>query len=138
MNLKHGQRGITLSGLIYSCIILGIVALIGMKLFPLYNEKMKVDMALDKVAADSAIGRMNKIEIVREIMKNFEVSDVDRWTTQEFTRLIDIQPKKGEDKRSVTLEYEIRGPLCCQLDIVLNYAKSFDIAGAGSSGSNSD
>lgn len=138
MNSKRGQRGITLSGLIYICIILGVVALIGMRLFPLYNEKMKVDMALDNVAHDPSIGRMNKAEIVREIMKNFEISDVDRWTTQEFTRLLDIQPKKGEDKRTVILEYEIRGELCCQLDVVLNYSKSFDIAGTAGAASNSD
>ncbi len=138
MSPKHRQRGITLSGLIYTCIILGIVALIGMKLFPLYNEKMKVDMALDKVAADPAVGRMNKTEIVREIMKNFEVSDVDRWTTQEFARTLQVLPKKGEDKRTVLLEYEIRGELCCNLDVVLNYSKSLDIAGGGGASSSSE
>jgi hypothetical protein len=135
MNPKHGQRGISLSGLIYLCIVLGVCALIGMKLFPLYNEKMKVDMALDKVAQDPGISHMTKPEIVREIMKNFEVSDVDRWTTQEFGRLVQIQPKKGEDRRNLLLEYEIRGELCCNLDVVLNYSKSLDIAGGGAAAS---
>ena len=49
MNRKYSHGGISLSGLIYTSIIFGTVAITVMKLFPLYNEKTKVDFSLEKV-----------------------------------------------------------------------------------------
>lgn len=115
------QRGVSLSGLIFWSVLIGALAMLGMRLFPLYNEKMKVDMALDKVAGDSAVGDQGKGEIVKAVMKQFEVSDVDRWSTVEFTRLLKIERPRGEINRFMSLEYEIRNVVCCNLDIVLNY-----------------
>lgn len=125
--LMHKQRGITLSGLIFGCVLLGIVALVAMKLFPLYNEKTKVDFALTRVAEDEAAGGQSKADLVKAVMKQFEVSDVDRWTTPEFTRLLKVEKQKGSEDRVMSLNYEIRGPLCCDLDIVLNYHNSLEL-----------
>ena len=94
--MRHVQRGVTLSGLIYSCIIIGFVALVAMKLFPLYNEKMKVDFALEKVANTAGSGDQSKMELVKAIMRQFEVSDVDRWGTPEFAILLKVKKEKGK------------------------------------------
>lgn len=119
--MKIRQRGITLSGLIFLSVLLGAAAMLAMRLFPLYNEKMKVDLAMEKVVKDSAVGTQSKYDLVKAIMKQFEVSDVDRWSTVEFTRLLKVEPKKGTDARLMSLDYEIRNAVCCQLDIILNY-----------------
>lgn len=126
----NSQRGLSLSGLLFWCVLLGTLALIGMKLFPLYNEKMKVDFALDRVAGDPAAGTQTKQDLVKGVMKQFEISDVDRWTTPEFARLLQVQKDPETDGRIMSLDYEIRGPLCCNLDVVLNYHKAVPLAGA--------
>ncbi|MGD9602130.1 MAG: DUF4845 domain-containing protein [Gammaproteobacteria bacterium] len=115
------QQGITLTGLIFAAVLVGGAAVLAMRLFPLYNEKMKIDLALDKVASDPAIGDQTKTGIVTAVMKQFEVSDVDRWSTVEFTRLLDVSRDPETKHRVMSLEYEIRNELCCDLDIVLNY-----------------
>ena len=115
------QQGITLSGLMFAAILIGGAAVLAMRLFPLYNEKMKVDLALEKVASDPAIGDQTKSGIVTAVMKQFEVSDVDRWSTVEFTKLLDVSRDPETKRRVMSLEYEIRNELCCDLDIVLNY-----------------
>lgn len=130
MDRRVSQRGITLSGLIYGCILLGFVALVLMKLFPLYNEKTKVDFALEKVAGQSESSRMSKIAIVRLIMRQFEISDVDRWRVQELAKLLKIKTLKSGKGKIMSLEYEIRGPFFGELDIVLKYHNSLKLGRA--------
>ena len=125
-NRQFLQRGVSLSGLIFWCALLGGAALVGMKLFPLYNEKMKVDFALEKVAGDPEAGNWTKPDLAKAVMKQFEVSDVDRWTLAEFTRLLDVE-RTTNGGRTLSLSYEIRGPLFGQLDIVLNYDRALDL-----------
>jgi hypothetical protein len=125
-NRRFSQLGVSLSGLIFWCVLLGGAALIAMKLFPLYNEKMKVDFALEKVAADPEAGNWGKPDITKAVMKQFEVSDVDRWTFAEFMKLLDVE-RTSTGGRVMSLNYEIRGPLFGQLDIVLNYDRALDL-----------
>ena len=129
--MRHVQRGVTLSGLIYSCIIIGFVALVAMKLFPLYNEKMKVDFALEKVANTAGSGDQSKMELVKAIMRQFEVSDVDRWGTPEFAKLLKVKKEKGKKNKTMTLDYEVRGPLFGELDVVLKYSNSLELKPSG-------
>ena len=121
------QHGVSLSGLLFWCVLIGIAALIGMKLFPLYNEKMKVDFALDKVVNEPDVGNWSKQDLVKGVMKQFEISDVDRWSTAEFSKLLKVGRPAGSTNRVMSLEYEIRGPLCCDLEIVLMYHNVVDL-----------
>jgi Domain of unknown function (DUF4845) len=118
---KFRQRGISLGGLIFMSTLVAAVAMLGMRLFPLYNEKMKVDLAMQRVSQDTEVASQSKGEIVKSIMKQFEVSDVDRWTTPEFTRLLKVETERGSAQRTMSLDYEIRNAVCCNLDIILNY-----------------
>ncbi len=87
MMTRKKQRGVTLSGLIMACIVLGVAALLVMRLWPIYNEKMKVDQAMDKLASNPDAARMTKPEIVQAIMRQFDVSDVDRFNQRDFDAL---------------------------------------------------
>jgi Domain of unknown function (DUF4845) len=127
MDRRYSQRGITLSGMIYACIILGIIAVTGMRLYPLYYEKFQVDLALEKVAGQRESSRMTKMEIVKLIMRQFEVSDVDRWRLQEFAKILKIQKPKSGKSKIMSLSYEIRKPFFGELDIVLKYHKSLKL-----------
>jgi hypothetical protein len=128
MHLKHHQRGITLSGLITGCIVLGAVAVIGMRLWPVYNEKMKVDQAMDHLAANPAAGRYSKPEIVDNIMRQFDVSDVDRFNDAGLAKVLTVGRKKNSSDKVVIIEYEIRAPLFGNLDVVMNYRNAKEFA----------
>ena len=127
MNRRYLQRGITLTGLIMACALLVFFALTAMKLFPLYNEKTKVDFALEKVAGQREASRMSKTEIVKLIGRQFEVSDVDRWKLSEFSKILKIIKLKSGKGKLMHLAYEIRGPLFGELDVVLMYDKTLKL-----------
>lgn len=121
MNSKRRQRGITLSGLIMSCIVLGAVSLVAMKMWPVYNEKMKVDQAMEHLSANPDVSRMGKSEIVQALMRQFDVSDVDRFDTPGLTKVVTVGKKKGTNQKVVMMEYEIRAPLFGNLDVIMKY-----------------
>ncbi len=121
------QRGMSLGELLFFCVLLGGAAMTGLRLFPLYNEKMKVDLAIDKIAQDPEAGNRTKAQIVDTIMRNFEVSDVDRWNGQEFSRLLEIERATAGKGRVLRLQYDIRNSFCCDLDVVLNYHREVEL-----------
>lgn len=120
MNSKY-QRGITLSGLIMACIVLGGSAVMVMKLWPLYNEKMKVDQAMEHLSGNPEAARMNKMDVVRALMRQFDVSDVDRFDTPGLAKVVTVGKKKGSGDKVIMIEYEIRTPLFSNLDVIMNY-----------------
>ncbi len=127
MNSRYRQHGLTLSGLLYACGFLGMVAVVGMRLFPLYNEKMKVDLALERVAGQKESAKMTKLQLAKLVGRQFEVSDVDRWTVPEFAKLLKMQKVKGSKDKMISLVYEIRGPFFGDFDIVMKYENTLKL-----------
>ena len=128
MNLSKHQRGITLSGLLMGSVVLGICALMLMKVWPIYNEKMKVDQAMDKLLTNPDAARMNKVAIAKALMKQFDVNDVDSFSTVELRKTLQVGRKKGTKIKVVTLAYEIRGPFISNIDLAMNYSKVIEFA----------
>ena len=73
MKLRREQTGITLSGMIMGCIVLGILALGTMKLWPVYNEKFKVDLAMDRLATAPEGNRLGRTSMAKLLQKQFDV-----------------------------------------------------------------
>ena len=49
-----GQRGITLIGLLFWAIVVGFVALLGMRVLPTLNEYFTIQRAINKIATEGA------------------------------------------------------------------------------------
>jgi len=128
MRTGRYQRGITLSGLIMGCIVIGGAALLFMKLWPVYNEKFKVDQAMAKLGSSPEGFRLTKPEMVRIVMTQFDVSDVDTFNRERLTKLLQVGRKKNSPNKVVLLAYEIRAPLFGDLDVVLKYRYSVEFA----------
>jgi Tfp pilus assembly protein PilX len=48
------QRGVTMFGLLFWAIVVGFVALIGMRVLPTLNEYFTIQRAVNKIAAEGA------------------------------------------------------------------------------------
>lgn len=126
MTLRHKQLGVTLTGLITACIVLGGAALVGMKLWPIYNEKLKVDTAMQKLASSPEGSRMNTRAMAVVLQKQFDVNDVEPVDPRKLPKYLTVVKRKN--LKEVTFAYEIRRPFFSNLDIVMNYAKTVELS----------
>jgi len=121
------QRGITLSGLLATSVVFGTLALTGMKVWPIYNEKFKVDLAMDKLATMPEGSRMTKVAAARALERQFDVQDVDSIDFNKLMKILEVQSKKGSQDKVAKLAYEIRAPFFSNLDLVMNYEKTVEL-----------
>lgn len=132
MMTKKKQSGVTFIGFILICGIVIFFAFLAMRLWPLINEKMKVDNALNNVAARNDIASLSKKRIGKYILGSFAVEDVDQFETlKDMKDVFSVKKIKGKKKRLMQMAYEIRRPLISNLDVVMKYDKKIEIAGTG-------
>ena len=103
MNPSNRQQGMTLIGWLFTLVLVGGVALLVLKLVPVYVEKFKVEKALHAVAQE--VGpQVSKPEVYRRFMRRMDVEDVDRFTKANLHKFLEVE-KKGNTV-TLTLEYQ--------------------------------
>ena len=92
------QRGVTLFGLMFWAIIVGFVALIGMRVLPTLNEYFTIQRAVKKIAADSP-------STVPEVRSAFEKQkDIEYSITSISSK--DLVVTKENDKVVIKFAYD--------------------------------
>ena len=95
---KMKQRGITLFGLMFWAIIVGFLALIGMRVLPTLNEYFTIQRAVKKIAADSP-------STVPEVRSAFEKQkDIEYSITSISAK--DLVVTKENDKVVIKFAYD--------------------------------
>ncbi len=132
MLMKNKQGGITFLGFLFACALVIFFAYLGMRLWPLFNEKIKVDQALENIAAREDIAKLSKGKIINYLLRHFEVEDVDQFERpSDLKDIFSVKKIKGKKKRLMRMAYEIRRPILSNLDVVYKYDKSIVIDGTG-------
>lgn len=130
--LYNKQEGLTFIGFLFACALVAFFAYLAMRLWPLYNEKLKVDQALESVAKRDDIQTLNTAALGKYILRHFEIEDVDQFSTlQNMKGIFTVTRVKGKNQRLMGMKYEIRRPLIANLDIVMKYDKTVVIEGTG-------
>ena len=119
-NMRIKQRGI---GFIGWSTILGVLAffvLIGLRLFPLYSEKLTVITAMEGVAKQPNVVKMSKSEVRRLFTKNIDVqSNIERFNVKGGKKLINIVTDKKTKKKYIHVAYEGRNLFVKDLTLLL-------------------
>jgi hypothetical protein len=121
MQNRHEQRGITFLGLLFVLVVLGFVALMGMKMFPVYMESFKIDKALKSLISDSQIGSMSKRDIIQALLKRLDIDSVNRIDHRNYNEYVTIVSNEG--KVSVDVAYRAEAPLFSNISIVVDFEK---------------
>jgi uncharacterized protein DUF4845 len=94
---RNGQRGVTLFGLLFWAVVVGFLALIGMRVLPALNEYFTIKRTINKVASEGAT--------VPEIRTAFErQKDIEYSITSISGK--DLNITKENDKVVVSFAYE--------------------------------
>ncbi|MGH8658125.1 MAG: DUF4845 domain-containing protein [Gammaproteobacteria bacterium] len=129
---SHKQQGLTLISFFLICALVGFFALVVLKLFPLYNEAFRVNASLKTIATMPDIAMKNGDEIKNLLLRNFEVQEVRRFDERNIKKHFKVEKEKGKKERTLHMQYEGRGPLFGDLDLVLKFDKAVAVRESGS------
>lgn len=124
------QQGLTIQGLIITLVILGVVGFVGLRLFPLYSEKLRVDGILDNIVVAEDAETLTSREIHRRFLRNANIEGITRFDKENLKRhLVLNKPKKKSDPKTITMLYELRGSMMGDLDVILTYNRTLELGG---------
>ena len=119
MNRHDSQGGMTLIGWVFTLILIGAVALIILKVVPVYLESFKVEQALHSVAGEPGVGQASKREIYKRFVRRMNVEDVDRFDQNNVHKYLDVQ-KKGNTV-ILTMEYHTTKPIIHNISLRVDF-----------------
>ena len=110
---RRQQRGITLLGLLFWAIIVGFIALLGMRVLPTLNEFFTIQKAVNKVALDGGT-------TVPEIRAAFEKQKDIEYSIQSITSK-DLDITKENDRIVVGFAYHKEIELMAPVFLLIKY-----------------
>jgi type II secretory pathway pseudopilin PulG len=114
------QRGVSLTGLIVVLAVIGVVAVVAMKVTPTFIEYRAVQGAMQR--AKEAGG--SPVEMARAFDKNASVNNIDA------IRGRDLVLTRDGGNTELSFAYEKRIPLAGNVSLVIDYAGTTDKSGA--------
>lgn len=115
---KGRQYGITYMGMLILLVVIAFVAVVVIKVFPLYLEHMKVQSSLNSLAQeakDSGEALPPPPEILRQLFNRLNINDV------EHVRKDNIHITREGHKIVVSVNYEARVHLFYNIDLVAQF-----------------
>jgi hypothetical protein len=133
--MLNEQRGVTFLGWCIILAIIGYFVLFTLRLFPLYNEKMIVNAAMESVASRPGVDKMSDTDVFKNFLRTVQVGGTQRFDDRSIKELAKIEkPKQKGEARKLTVIFEIRNKFFQDIDLVLNYNKSVELTGKPSGG----
>lgn len=120
MQSKNKQKGMTGISIMAILIVIAFVALIFLKIMPVYFDSFKVGDVVSGLKEERGLGEKPNSEIVKIILKRLDVNMVSDVTKEH----IFIEKIKGQVL--VDVEYEVRKPMFGNLDVIITFKKSVE------------
>ena len=113
---RRQQRGVTLLGLLMWAIIIGFVALLGMRVLPTVNEYFTIQRAVNKIATEG-------MTTVPEIRTAFEKQKEIEYSIQSISGK-DLDITKENDKVVIRFAYDKEVEIMAPVFLLIKYQGS--------------
>ena len=131
-NLKNRQHG---AGFIGWSTILGLLAffvLMGLRIFPLYNEKLMVISAMQSVSNMPNAAKMPTKDVRKYLLRNIQVSsNTVRFTDKSVKELVKVITDKKTKKRYLRVTYEGRNEFIKDIKFLIVFDRKVELGGSG-------
>ena len=107
------QRGLTVIGMLLLIVVLGFMALVAMKVIPMYIQYFTIKSTIESIRKEPQLAQMGLMDIQTAIQKRFDIGYVDKITAK------DLKLRNDRSGRVLDLVYEDDQPLFYGLHIVL-------------------
>lgn len=113
MNFKHRQRGLSIVGLILTCVVLFFVALVGMKAVPTYIEYFTIKRHLAEIVQHSEGSTPGDLKGTFDKRATIDDITAIRGSDLEFT--------KNGDGYDIAVSYAKKVPLFSQVSLCFDF-----------------
>lgn len=107
------QRGITVIGLLLVLIVIGFMALIAMKVIPMYIQYYTIKSTIESIRKEPQVAQMTAQDIQNGIQKRFDIGYVDKVSAR------DLKIRNDRGGRVLDLVYQDERELFYKLFVVL-------------------
>lgn len=115
---RYKQRGLTLTGMLIGSIILVLVAVVGMKVVPVYIDNATIKKNLVAVASDNSLQNANAAQIRLAFTKRAQVDGISVVSAK------DLKIVKDKEKLILSAAYTVEVPLVSNISLKFD----FDVA----------
>ncbi len=119
-DVVYKQRGVSLSGLLLWSVVLIFVAILGMKLVPVYREYAAIKTTLVAMANDPVLQNGTKAEIRRSFNKRAQIDDIS------VVNGGDIEINKENGQAVLNIIYSVKTPLFANISLYFDFNVSSD------------
>lgn len=116
MNLRSRQLGLGWFGMLFVLGTIAFVAIIVVKVGPMYLNQMKVASSVHKVAADPENGKQEVGQLRRDLQRYWDIETIN------YLEPRDINVKRTQQGRFLSYEYEAREHLFYNIFIAVEFA----------------
>jgi len=121
MNFPARQQGIGFFGVLMLLVLFAFIAVVALKLVPVYLESFKIDQALTAVIEDPNVAERSKQEIYETLLRRLDIDDVESIDFDNIRDRVKIDRDKGDV--TITATYERRAPLFYNLTLLADFKK---------------
>ena len=131
--MRNKQHGIGFMG--WSCILgaFAFFVLIGLRIFPLYNEKLIVINAMESVLNRPDAAKLSKSDVRKYYRINFELSsNTGRFSkAKDLKKLVNVVTDKKTKKKYIHVAYEGRNEFIKDIKFLLVFDQKMELGGSG-------
>ena len=121
MQLKNKQKGLTGVSIMAIIVVIAFMALIFLKIMPIYFDSFKVGDVVSGLKAERGLGEKSNKEIATMILKRLDVNMVSDVTKEH------IFIEKIKNDVFIDVEYEVRKQMFGNLDVIISFKKSAEV-----------
>lgn len=116
------QRGMTVIGMLLLIIVIAFVALIAMKVVPMYIQYFSIKSTIESIRKEPQLAQMSAQDIQNAIQKRFDIGYVDNISAR------DLKIRNERNGRVIDLVYDDERDLFYGLYVLLKVNESIPLA----------
>lgn len=125
---SRAQRGAGLWGTLFVFAVIAFIALVVIKMIPVYLNQIKVSTAVKEVAQEPGLGANASVPAVRDsLQRHWDIDDIEYLQPKDVAVIHDTD----DNGETLTYDYEARVHLFYNIYVVVHFQGSAPMRGAG-------
>ncbi|AOV17264.1 hypothetical protein BJI67_09480 [Acidihalobacter aeolianus] len=126
MQGRQGQKGASYASILILVALVGVLFVIGVRLFPVYMDYYNVRSIMNEVAHSPGIGSKNYLQVWNSINTRFDINNIDDVHRKDF------KMNTVGNETTLTIDYQVKRHLLANIDGLMTFKYSVHYQHTGS------